>query len=60
MAPEFFTGNYLSERPAAMPPAEAASEARHARLVQTGAKVVSHGRHVAVQLAEAAAFQLTG
>ena len=43
-----------------MPPAEAASEARHARLVQTGAKVVSHGRHVAVQLAEAAAFQLTG
>ncbi len=43
-----------------MPPAEAAPEAGRARLVQIGAKVAGHGRYVAVQPAEAAAFQLTG
>jgi hypothetical protein len=35
-------------------------KARQARLVQIGTKVAGHGRYVAVQLAEAAAFQLTG
>ncbi len=43
--------------PAATPPAEAAPEARHARLIQIGTKVVGHVRYVAAQLAGVAAFQ---